>query len=199
MDPQGSVGAKVLFNLAYGLPTLAFLVFLTWRLKPALKRLVRSQSQIMRTYYSFLWVVCALNLFRCWFQIAESAQSAGGRNERLWNVMWLLTMTGMTVMEVSVVTFLSQGYVATGKEALVRTLAISGVFALIDAIVKMVLIFGTGTSLFIFHADSPTPLEVRANEDPSHTRKTNEMERNTRGFLWQRRGCHREGGKEFQI
>jgi len=50
VDPQGTVGAKVLFNLAYGLPTLAFLVFLTMRLKPALRRLQRSQSQIMRTW-----------------------------------------------------------------------------------------------------------------------------------------------------
>lgn len=149
VDPQGSVGAKVLFNLIYSVPTLAFLVFLTWRLKPALRRLVRSQSQIMRTYYSFLWVVCILNLFRCWFQIAESTGS--GRNEKMWNFMWLLTMAGMTVMEVSVVTFLSQGYIATGKEALIRTLVISGAVALVDAIVKICLIFGYGTSLFLYH------------------------------------------------
>ena len=120
-DPQGSVGAKVLFNVANGLPTLAFLAFLTWRLKPSLRRLVRSQSQIMTTYYAFLWVVCLLNLFRVTFQIAESTD----RNEKLWNFMWILTMAGMTTMEVSVVTFLSQGYVATGREALARTLCIS--------------------------------------------------------------------------
>ena len=60
VDPQGTVGAKVLFNLAYGLPTLAFLVFLTMRLKPALRRLQRSQSQIMRTWVSPSFLrVCA--------------------------------------------------------------------------------------------------------------------------------------------
>ena len=78
LEPEGS-GAKVFFNLAYSLPTLAFLVFLTMRLKSALRRLSRSQSQIMRTYYSFLWVVCALSLFRCIFQIAESTSGGGLR------------------------------------------------------------------------------------------------------------------------
>jgi hypothetical protein len=158
VDPQGTTGARILFNLVYSVPTLFFLVFLTWRLKPALRRLVRSQSQIMRTYYAFLWVVCILNLFRCWFQIAESVGS--GRNEKLWNFMWLLNMAGMTVMEVSVVTFLSQGYIATGKEALIRTLCISGAVALVDSIVKICLIYGYGTSLFMYHASVPDALST---------------------------------------
>lgn len=137
VDPQGSIGAKVFFNLAYGLPTLAFLGFLALRLKPALRRLVRSQSQIMRTYYSFLWVVCVLNLLRCIFQIAESSDGTSERDMKSWSFVWLVTSAGMTVMEVSVVTFLSQGYIATGKEALIRTLTISGVVALLDSIVKV--------------------------------------------------------------
>ena len=136
LEPEGS-GAKVFFNLAYSLPTLAFLVFLTMRLKSALRRLSRSQSQIMRTYYSFLWVVCALSLFRCIFQIAESTSGSTERDFKSWSFVWLILTAGMTIMEVSVVTFLSQGYIATGKEALLRTLGISGAFALLDSIVKV--------------------------------------------------------------
>ncbi len=155
-DPQGSVGAKVLFNVANGLPTLAFLAFLTWRLKPSLRRLVRSQSQIMTTYYAFLWVVCLLNLFRVTFQIAESTD----RNEKLWNFMWILTMAGMTTMEVSVVTFLSQGYVATGREALARTLCISGAVALFDCLVKVILVYGYRIPLFLFAEGAADPLQA---------------------------------------
>ncbi|WZN59971.1 putative membrane protein [Chloropicon roscoffensis] len=153
LEPEGS-GAKVFFNLAYSLPTLAFLVFLTMRLKSALRRLSRSQSQIMRTYYSFLWVVCALSLFRCIFQIAESTSGSTERDFKSWSFVWLILTAGMTIMEVSVVTFLSQGYIATGKEALLRTLGISGAFALLDSIVKMILVFGCGTSLFIVRRGS---------------------------------------------
>ena len=157
LDPQGSPGFSVFLNTIFGLSTLVFVGFLAWRLKTALRRLVRSQSQIMRVYYCFLWVVCFLNLCRFFFQIAES--STNGRHEKLWNGMWLLTMFGMTLMEVSVVTFLSQGYIATGKEALIRTLCISGFIALFDSIVKMSLIFGYDTSLFIYDTDVPNPLE----------------------------------------
>jgi len=96
-----------------------------------------------------LWVVCGLNLFRCIFQIAESTNGSTERDIKSWSFVWLVTTAGMTVMEVSVVTFLSQGYIATGKEALIRTLGISGAVAFLDSIVKMILIFGCGTSLFI--------------------------------------------------
>ena len=100
LEPDGS-GAKVFFNLAYSLPTLAFLVFLTMRLKSALRRLSRSQSQIMRTYYSFLWVVCALSLFRCIFQIAESTSGSTERDFKSWSFVWLILTAGMTIMEVA--------------------------------------------------------------------------------------------------
>lgn len=43
----------------------------------------------------------------------------------------------MVILEVSVVVFLSQGYLVSGWDALMRTLLISGLFAAVDAIVKV--------------------------------------------------------------
>lgn len=43
----------------------------------------------------------------------------------------------MVLLEVSVVVFLSQGYLISGWDALLRTLLISGLFAAVDAIVKV--------------------------------------------------------------
>lgn len=51
--------------------------------------------------------------------------------------MSLVTRFGMVILEVSVVVFLSQGYLVSGWDALMRTLLISGLFAAVDAIVKV--------------------------------------------------------------
>ena len=42
-------------------------------------------------------------------QIAESTNGSAARDVKSWSFVWLVTTAGMTVMEVSVVTFLSQG------------------------------------------------------------------------------------------
>lgn len=54
-----------------------------------------------------------------------------------WNITWLITRFGMVLLEVSVVVFLSQGYLISGWEALIRTVAFSGIFASVDTIVKV--------------------------------------------------------------
>ena len=73
-----------------GLPTVLFLVFLGWRLLPSIRKLQRSQSHIMTTYYAFLWVVGLLNVLRCLAFVAEVESSS----PLLLNLLWLLTRFG---------------------------------------------------------------------------------------------------------
>lgn len=73
-----------------GLPTVLFLVFLGWRVLPSIRKLQRSQSHIMTTYYAFLWVVGLLNVLRCFAFVAEVEASS----PLLLNLLWLLTRFG---------------------------------------------------------------------------------------------------------
>lgn len=139
------------YDLAIGLPTAAFLVFLAWGFRHSAKKLRRSGSNIMTTYYCFLWGVSLLNLIRCCTQIAQTEE--GGRHV-LWNLLWLLTRFGMVLLEVSVVVFLLQGYSASGLEALIRTLAISSAIALFESIIMLIYIFGVNVPLFMFSKDA---------------------------------------------
>jgi hypothetical protein len=63
-----------------------------WRLKPSLRKLQRSRSLIMGTYYGFLWAITILNLFRCILQMARNGTSS--IHASLWNTLWLLTRFG---------------------------------------------------------------------------------------------------------
>ena len=75
-----------------GLPTLLWLGFLGWRVGPSLRKLQRSQSHIMTTYYAFLWVVGLLNVLRCLAYIGQVEAS----KPLLLNLLWLLTRFGAT-------------------------------------------------------------------------------------------------------
>ncbi len=61
-----------------------------WHLKPSLRKLRRSQSHIMATYYGFLWAIGLLTVLRCIVQIAET----GTGQPVLWNLLWLGTRFG---------------------------------------------------------------------------------------------------------
>jgi phosphatidylserine/phosphatidylglycerophosphate/cardiolipin synthase-like enzyme len=61
-----------------------------WGLKSSLRKLQRSRSHIMATYYGFLWGSTVLNLFRCILQMVQT----GSSHATLWNVLWLLTRFG---------------------------------------------------------------------------------------------------------
>ncbi|GAQ78512.1 hypothetical protein KFL_000140320 [Klebsormidium nitens] len=140
----------IFYDLAVGLPTIVFVAYLLTKVKGSVRKLVSSRSHIMSTYYGFLWIVCALNILRVLVQIfdAEPADSP-----RAWNVTWLITRFGMVLLEVSVVVFLSQGYLISGWEALIRTVAFSGVFAIVDTVIKAIYVFGLGVPLFITEPD----------------------------------------------
>ena len=86
----GAGGQCVVDAQVVGLPTVLFLVFLGWNLRTSLRKLQRSQSHIMTTYYVFLWVVSVLNIVRCFVQMAEVEE----RSPVLWNVLWLMTRFG---------------------------------------------------------------------------------------------------------
>lgn len=64
-----------------------------WRLQPSVRKLQRSRSLIMATYYGFLWAITILNVARCILQMTRSAGTSTG-HATLWNMMWLLTRFG---------------------------------------------------------------------------------------------------------
>lgn len=152
MNPPASNGfGEVLYNVVLALPALLSLLFLLTRLRLSVRKLLQSRSHIMRTYYSFLWVICVLNL--CWC-LLEMQQARNHDKETAWNVMSLVTRFGLVLLEVSVVVFLSQGYLVSGWDALLRTLLFSGIFATADALVKAIYIFGFGIPLFTTQDDA---------------------------------------------
>ena len=152
---------------ANGLPTLFFLLFLGSQLRRSVRKLRRTHSQIMLTYYATLWAVSALNLLRCGVMMVEARYTGQAH----WNALWLLTSSVGVLLEVSVVVFLLQGYLTSGSEvltgwpcihtytfyyihflhtqALLRTLALSGPIALADCAIKAALLHA-GVPLFLY-------------------------------------------------
>lgn len=149
--PESNGFGELFYNVVLALPALLFLLFLLTRLRSSVRKLLQSRSHIMGTYYSFLWVICVLNL--CWC-LLEMQQARNHDKETAWNIMSLVTRFGLVLLEVSVVVFLSQGYLISGWDALLRTLLFSGIFATADALVKAVYIFGFGIPLFTTQDDA---------------------------------------------
>lgn len=146
VSPHGTKRSNgVVYDVVIGLPTLLFVAFLALRCRAAVRKLARSQSPIMTTYYGFLWVVCAINVLRCGVQMWQVEPA---EHVRLYNALWLTTRFGMNFLEVSVVVFLAQGYLVSGRQALVRTLAVAGAFAALDTLVKSLYVFVWEIQLF---------------------------------------------------
>ena len=162
-EPFVGVGIRnesvVMYDVVMALPTVLFVVFLASQLRDSVKKLTHShgRNHIMITYYAFLWLVCILNVLRCGLQMWQSTPL---NHVRLWNALWLATRFGMTFLEMSVVVFLAQGYNANvGASAggqLARTLAVAGVVAVTDLLVKTALIFGGDVELFVEQQDART-------------------------------------------
>ena len=66
----------------------------------------------------------------------QSWQCATGK-EVAWNLLSLLTTSGLLCLEISLVGFLLQESYASGLEALARTFTISGIIAGIDMLLKV--------------------------------------------------------------
>ncbi|EFJ08036.1 hypothetical protein SELMODRAFT_185742 [Selaginella moellendorffii] len=153
-DPKGCLAFArsngqhgVLYYLVMLLPVLAFTVFLIARARKCVKKLLQSQSPIMATYYACLWIISILNILWCVLEMKHSSSTS-------WNLISLLTRFGMVLLEVSVVVFLSQGYLTSTWDALVRTLTFSGFVAAVDALIKAILIFRFGIPLFVAGSDA---------------------------------------------
>eukprot|EP00879_Flechtneria_rotunda_P031093 GHRR01033937.1.p1 GENE.GHRR01033937.1~~GHRR01033937.1.p1 ORF type:complete len:253 (+),score=57.96 GHRR01033937.1:385-1143(+) len=117
-----------------------------WKLKPSLRKLQRSGSAIMTTYYCMLWAITVLNLMRCILQMTQNGVQYLG----LWNLFWIITRFGMMALEVSVVVYLLQGYMASGKQALMNTAVVSGSVAAVDALAKVLYIYALHIQLFLY-------------------------------------------------
>ena len=112
---------------------------------------------MMWAYYCACWAVSLLALLRAVLLTAyvesnfaspssssssSASSSASTAHADLLNALWLATRGGLTLLEVSVVVFLAQGYSLGGAQALARTGAVAGAAALLEAAVEAALVFG---------------------------------------------------------
>lgn len=134
------------YDVLVGLPAAFFLLFLLWNVRQSIQKLRQSGSQIMSTYFAFLCGVTVINLLRCLVQIAQT-ENSGETN--VWNLLWLLTRFVSNTLEISVVVFLLQGYASSNRQALFRTLAISGFLAGLESIIK---VCGVGACSVVKHS-----------------------------------------------
>lgn len=125
-------------------PAVLFVVYMAVNAKKNLEKLRNGRSYVMISYYVLLWLACGLNLAWCSLQ---SWQCATGK-EVAWNLLSLLTTSGLLCLEISLVGFLLQESYASGLEALARTFTISGIIVGVDMLLKAIYIFGFGVPLF---------------------------------------------------
>lgn len=103
---------------------------------------------MMWAYFCACWAVSLLALLRAVLLTAyvesnfSSHSSASTAHADLLNALWLATRGGLTLLEVSVVVFLAQGYTLGGAAALARTGAVAGSAALLESAVEAALVFG---------------------------------------------------------
>ncbi|XP_052175715.1 protein CANDIDATE G-PROTEIN COUPLED RECEPTOR 2-like isoform X2 [Diospyros lotus] len=123
-------------------PSALFVLYISFQAKKNLKKLSQGRSYTMIAYYALLWLAALLNLAWC------SLQCAPGKNVA-WNMLSLFTTAVMLCLEISLMAFLLQENYATGLEKLARTFILSGLIVGIDALVKVVFVFGFSVPLFV--------------------------------------------------
>jgi len=131
-----------IFDLILCLPTALFLIFLLLNLRISWRKLVETESLIMSTYYGFLWCVCLYNLARCLFLYFFPGPTV------LHNILYLISNFVLIFVEISVVVFMSHGHMVSGREALTRTVLITGIITSLYSVVQAILTFGLGIELF---------------------------------------------------
>jgi len=132
-------------NVALIIPSLLFILYLSFQAKKSFSKLSHGRSYVIIAYYACLWLVSLFNLIWCCFQAWECTPG----KELAWNVLSLLTTSGMLFLEVSLVAFLFQGNHVSGLEALTRTFVVSGLIVGMDFLLKAIYLFGFGIPLFI--------------------------------------------------
>ncbi|PKI67896.1 hypothetical protein CRG98_011492 [Punica granatum] len=132
--------------------SLLFALYLATQARKSLSKLMHGgRSYIMIAYYASLWLVSLLNLTWCCLQSWECSPG----KEVGWNLLSLLTTSGMLFLEVSLVAFLFQGNYASGLEAFTRTFVVSGLVVGLDLLLKAVYLFGFGIPLFVDNSEHP--------------------------------------------
>ncbi|XVE54707.1 hypothetical protein DITRI_Ditri03aG0103300 [Diplodiscus trichospermus] len=134
----------VWYDAVLFVPALLFVVYMALNAKKNLEKLRNRRSYVMISYYALLWLASGLNLAWCSLQ---SWQCATGK-EVAWNLLSLLTTSGLLCLEISLVGFLLQESYASGLEALARTFTISGIIVGVDMLLKAIYVFGFGVPLF---------------------------------------------------
>ncbi|MCO5597878.1 hypothetical protein L7F22_051963 [Adiantum nelumboides] len=133
------------YNFLAALPVVLFLAFLLVQSRRSVQKLLHGRSYVMATYYGFLWAVAFLNLI--WFLLQVWPPTNG--KTTMWDFLSLVVSFGIVMLEVSVVVFLSQGYVVSGSDALLRTVIFSSLIATTDTFIKALYIYGLGVPLFL--------------------------------------------------
>ncbi|XP_078179900.1 protein CANDIDATE G-PROTEIN COUPLED RECEPTOR 2-like [Carex rostrata] len=135
----------ILYNLALIIPTVLFIAYLGSQARKSFARLTYGRSHIMIAYYVLLWVVTILNLVWC---LLQTWQCTSGKDFS-WNMLSLITNSGLLFLEISLIAFMIQGNNASGVETLTRTFVVSGVIVCADLLLKVIYVFGFGLPLFI--------------------------------------------------
>jgi len=135
----GTVGV---FDLLLCLPSVMFLIFLLAKLRSSIRKLLETESLIMSTYYGFLWFVCLFNIGRSLLNYFFPNPPV------LYYLLFLITNFVLVFIEVSVVVFMSHGYMVSGREAITRTIWITLIIGVIYTMIQAIMIFGLHVQLF---------------------------------------------------
>ncbi|OMP08137.1 hypothetical protein COLO4_06747 [Corchorus olitorius] len=145
----------VLHDAVLVVPALLFVVYLALNAKKNVNKLRNGRSYVMISYYSLLWLASGLNLAWCCLQAWECASG----KEVAWNLLSLLTTSGLLCLEISLLGFLLQDSYASGLEALASTFTVSGIIVGVDMLLKAIYIFGFGVPLFFDDVGSSDPMK----------------------------------------
>lgn len=127
-------------------PTIAFIIFLLFHLKPSLRKLKSSESLEMGSYYGFLWFVCLLNIFRFIVQLLLSTISTLHNPVTL--AFWLIVRFLLLFVETSVIVFMSHKHSISGRTAFRSTIKISSAFAFLVTFLMALLVYVDNLSLY---------------------------------------------------
>jgi len=140
---EWKIGGEVgVFDLLLCIPSTMFLIFLLAKLRSSIRKLLETESLIMSTYYGFLWFVCLFNIGRSLLDYFFPNPPV------LYDLLFLITNFILVFVEVSVVVFMSHGYMVSGREAITRTIWITLVIGAVYTIVQAIMIFGLHLQLF---------------------------------------------------
>ncbi|XP_054807690.1 protein CANDIDATE G-PROTEIN COUPLED RECEPTOR 2-like isoform X2 [Prosopis cineraria] len=125
-------------------PSVLFVLYLAVHAKKNLKKLCNGGSYVMKSCYALLWAATLLNIAWCFFQ---AWQCSPGKDVT-WNLLSLLTASGILCLEISMMAFLLKDNYMNGIETLAHTFLVSGIIVIVDTLLKAIYVFGFGVPLF---------------------------------------------------